>query len=89
MYRGTWDIIWGFTITLALCVYAAVDPNIPRNEESYYITIFRKIEWMLITLLSPEIVLYSAWLQFCSAKSDIRRLNDISKVRLSTYYNEI
>lgn len=37
---------------------------------------FRKLKWMLIALIAPEIVLYTAWAQFYSARSLCKELNE-------------
>ncbi|CCX12862.1 Similar to hypothetical protein SS1G_13760 [Sclerotinia sclerotiorum 1980]; acc. no. XP_001585192 [Pyronema omphalodes CBS 100304] len=75
-YRETWGIIYNFTITLGLCVYTAIHINIPAPTDSPMKIWFRKLKWMLIALIAPEIVLYTAWAQFYSARSLCKELNE-------------
>ncbi|KAI5796003.1 hypothetical protein FPQ18DRAFT_423319 [Pyronema domesticum] len=82
-YRETWGIIYNFTITLGLCVYTAIHINIPAPTDSPMKIWFRKLKWMLIALIAPEIVLYTAWAQFYSARSLCKELNE--HVKLDDY----
>ena len=54
--RGTFDI---FT-TLLLCIWTAVHLNIcPPNTQ--WRTQSRKVGWLILALLAPEFVAYTAW----------------------------
>lgn len=67
-YRGTLDIVWSCVLTLTACIYTALHLNIPSNT-------WRKVKWAAIALVSPELVLYSALVQFQEARSLVKKLN--------------
>jgi len=72
--RGTWSILYGCVFTLVLCVYSVIHLNVPRpgTRWNHYT---RKGAWMLIALVAPEVVLFTAWLQWTSARRFCRDLN--------------
>jgi hypothetical protein len=74
--RGTFEILYSCTFTLALCVYSAIHLNIPTKESlfSYY---RRKTKWVLVALFAPEVVLYIAWYQWHQARQFCRTFNAI------------
>ncbi|KAF8242337.1 hypothetical protein K440DRAFT_495513, partial [Wilcoxina mikolae CBS 423.85] len=63
-YRGTASILYSCIITLILCVYSALHPNVPAYGESRLVTYRRAVKWALIALIAPEVVLLSAYFQF-------------------------
>lgn len=83
--RGTFEILYSCTFTLALCVYTAIHLNVPwatppHNSELVYFR--RKSKWALIALLAPEVVLYTAWKQWSDARSFRDELCGILKSRM-------
>jgi hypothetical protein len=54
-FRGTWGILWACLATLLLCTWTAVHLNIPAPGKSEKQP-WRKIGWMIVGLLAPEIV---------------------------------
>jgi len=64
--RGTFGLLSSCITTLVLCVYTAVHLNIPEHgkEPQQY---FRKIGWVVLGLLAPEIVAGNAWEQYRTA----------------------
>lgn len=58
--RGTFDILSTCLITLLLCVWTAVHLNVPPPG-SFWEPKFRKVGWLVLTLLAPEEVAYTAW----------------------------
>ena len=58
--RGTFDILTTCAITMLLCVWTAVHLNV-SPPEGFWKTKFRKIKWLLIALVAPEMVAYTAW----------------------------
>lgn len=62
--RGTWSLLYSCVFTLALCVWTAVHPNIPAQDEGKWrrTHIFgRRLKWVVIALFAPEVILYIAW----------------------------
>ncbi|KAG8528955.1 uncharacterized protein KY384_006644 [Bacidia gigantensis] len=75
--RGTLDIIWSCVITLALCAWAMLHLNVPAKTDSEVKIFLRKVRWMTLTILAPELVMLFASGQWASAKRsviDVQRL---------------
>ena len=66
--RDTIGLLLSCLATLALCVYTALHLNIPARKESHIRGILREVRWGVIGLFAPELVLYTAWRQYASAK---------------------
>ena len=58
--RGTFDILSTCIITMLLCVWTAVHLNVPPPG-SAWVPRLRKIGWLILALLAPEMVAYTAW----------------------------
>ena len=72
---GTWKIIYSCCFTLSLCVYTAIHLNVGPAGESTYQWWRRKSKWVVIAILSPEIMLYTAGKQWFSASRLCKKLN--------------
>lgn len=57
--RGTFDVLSTCVITLLLCIWTAVHLNVHPPGHTWR-PIFKKIEWLLLALLGPEMVAYTA-----------------------------
>jgi hypothetical protein len=77
--RGTWGILSSCLFTLTLCVYTAIHLNVPRSEESFGARVLRKSKWVLVAIFAPEVVLYSAYVQWNAARVLVKDLNAIAK----------
>ena len=66
--RGTFDIVSACVLTMGLCVWSALHLNIPRKGESIVQEWARNLRWMLAGLTGPELVVFSAWRQYASAR---------------------
>ena len=58
--RGTFDILTSCIITMLLCVWTAVHLNV-SPPEGFWKPKFRKVRWLLLALVAPEMVAYTAW----------------------------
>ena len=58
--RGTWDILSTCLLTMILCVWTAVHLNVPPPGAAGFL-ILRKLGWLFMGLLAPELVAASAW----------------------------
>ncbi|KAH7396802.1 hypothetical protein DE146DRAFT_789449 [Phaeosphaeria sp. MPI-PUGE-AT-0046c] len=75
-YRGTYSILSSCIITIALCVWTAVHLNVPEHGRIMP-QFWRKMSWMLVGLLAPELVAWTAFQQLQEAKrirDDMRKL---------------
>ncbi|KAE9372869.1 hypothetical protein N431DRAFT_409181 [Stipitochalara longipes BDJ] len=61
--RGTFGILRGCVITLALCVYTALHVNIPPEKATKLRKAMTKMKWVLIGMFAPELVVFVAWCQ--------------------------
>ena len=66
--RGTFDILSTCLITLVLCVWTAVHLNVPRPAD-HWRPIWRKFGWLVLTLLAPELVAWTAWYVHAAART--------------------
>ena len=58
--RGTFDILSTCIITLLLCVWTAVHLNV-SPPGTIWRSRLRKVGWLVLALLAPEMVAYTAW----------------------------
>lgn len=61
--RGTFDILSSCIITMLLCVWTAVHLNISPPESTWRPRV-RKVGWVIVALLAPEFIAYTAWYVF-------------------------
>jgi hypothetical protein len=83
-YRGTTSILYSSIITLILCVYSALHPNVPAYGEGRLVIYRRAVKWALIALIAPEVVMLSAYLQLDQAQKLVLNLNRIQSNKIST-----
>jgi len=57
--RSLWDIIRSFALTIFLCSWVSVHPNIPGPDERWPRVTLRRVGLMLATLVVPEAII--AW----------------------------
>lgn len=78
--RGTLQILSSCIVTILLCVWTALHLNLPRQigkvKRPWYANrqLWRKIGWLILTLLAPEMTVYVAWSQHREAKR-VKMLN--------------
>lgn len=66
--RGTWRILYSCVFTLSLCVYKSIHLNVPSMNEGQWKPFLRKVIWVIIAILVPEIVLFNALEQYQQAR---------------------
>ncbi|KAI9881126.1 MAG: hypothetical protein M1830_008284 [Pleopsidium flavum] len=76
--RGTWKIIYSCCFTLSLCVVTAIHLNVGPAGENTFECWRRKCKWVIIAILSPEIILYTAGKQWFSASRLCKKLNKLA-----------
>ncbi|TGO58084.1 hypothetical protein BOTNAR_0188g00170 [Botryotinia narcissicola] len=72
--RGTWSLLYSCVGTLVACVYTAIHLNIPPTCEKAYFGWVRKAKWVMIALLAPEIVAYTAFEQYYLCRKFLKKL---------------
>ena len=58
--RGTFDILTTCAITMLLCVWTAVHLNV-SPPGTFWKPMLRKVGWLVLALLAPELVACTAW----------------------------
>ena len=87
--RGTFDILSTCIITMLLCVWTAVHLNI-SPPGTVWGPRLRKVGWLVLALLAPEMVAYTAW-YVCSEYDVVGFLAhfvDIETLRQSRYQRQ-
>ncbi len=67
--RGTTDLLVTCIATLLLCVYSSLHPNLPMQQESQLMRQWRFVRWGLLGVLGPEVIVWTAWRQYVSARA--------------------
>ena len=76
-YRGTVDIIWTCVITLGICVWAMLHLNVPVRTDSELTLFLRRVRWMTLAVLAPELVMLFAIGQWASAKRSVADMREL------------
>ena len=71
--RGTWSILWSCLATIFICTWSALHLSVPKKHGQAYL-FFRKLGWMLVAAVAPEIVLYNAANNFFEARDLVKHL---------------
>ena len=75
-FRGTWSVLSSCLLTMFLCVWTAVHLNLPEHKKEREQTL-RKVGWLLLALVAPEVVAWNAFEQRREVKEltqDMRKL---------------
>ncbi|KAH9957224.1 hypothetical protein BC827DRAFT_1270426 [Russula dissimulans] len=67
-YRSLWDIIQSCAITIFLCTWVSVHPNIPSPDEGWPRVTMRRVGLMIATLVVPEAIITWAFRQRLAAR---------------------
>ena len=73
--RGTFSILSSCVLTLSLCVYTAIHLNVPGINEIRAVRFFRTTRWVVLGIFAPELVVWTAWRQWASARGISRIVN--------------
>jgi hypothetical protein len=71
------EILHGCVATLVLCVWNSIHINIAAFRESLRDTLFRKVRWVIVALLAPEAIVFTAFQQWLTAKAFLRELKKL------------
>ena len=66
--RGTISLIISCVLTLILCVWSALHLNVPSNSQTALVSLVAQIRWIITGVYAPELVVFTAWRQWSSAK---------------------
>ncbi|KAF8998794.1 hypothetical protein BDQ17DRAFT_1502228, partial [Cyathus striatus] len=62
------DIIWSCALTLFLCTWVSIHPNVPDPNEEGWKPLWRQLKIMYWSILAPELVLTWAFRQYMGAR---------------------
>lgn len=83
--RGTFDILWNSLFTLLVCTWTVQHLNTPSqgarrsSVQSGVIGVWRKVKWMLLTLILPEFLVGKALQDNARAKQSVSRLGQLAE----------
>ena len=77
--RGTSSLVLSCLLTLVLCVWSALHLNVPRQSESSFTTVLTYLRWIFTGVWGPELVVFTAWRQWCSARVLGRMIKEMDK----------
>ena len=85
--RGTSSILSTCLVTTSSCIWTALHLNIPSTGELTlrwygYPRFWRKVLWLGLGLIAPDLLVYTAWSQFQNAKR-LQRLKIKSTKRVA------
>lgn len=66
--RGTSSLVISCLLTLVLCVWSALHLNVPRRADTRLHCLVVNIRWIITGIYAPELVVFTAWRQWSSAK---------------------
>lgn len=66
--RGTLSLIISCVLTLTLCVRSALHLNVPSNSQTSLNSLMAQFRWIVTGVYAPELVVFTAWRQWSSAK---------------------
>ncbi|TFK66603.1 hypothetical protein BDN72DRAFT_141986 [Pluteus cervinus] len=75
------DIVISCTLTIAICVYHAIHPNIPDPEASFWKVQLDKLKVTIHALIAPEVMIFWAMRQWVGARLIAKDVNQAFKDR--------
>lgn len=66
--RGTSSLVLSCALTLVLCVWSALHLNVPPPGRTRRQAIWTYILWITAVIYTPELVVFTAWRQWSSAR---------------------
>lgn len=75
LVRGTYSILSSCLITMSLCIWTSLHLNLPAHKKEH-LQKYRKLGWMILGLLAPELVVWNAREQRRRANGITQRMKD-------------
>jgi len=83
--RGTFGLLLSCVLTLFLCLWSSLHPNVPHKDETPVRRSTLKLMYTLLALLAPELIVYTAWCEHSSATTLVKEVNEALEVCPSPY----
>lgn len=74
--RGTSTLVWSCVITIFTCTWAVLHLNVPHLKDTPRHVLTRKIKWMVINVLFPELILSKAVCDLRLALDELREFDE-------------
>ena len=71
--RGTWSVVWSCLATIFICTWSALHLDVPKKNGVLYL-LRRKIGWMLVAILAPEVLSVRAFARYLRARALLKDL---------------
>lgn len=75
MERGGFQIVWSCVALIITCTWTALHLNVPASGNGFWEKTLRKLKWMLITIIFPELVLAHAMIELTAAVDDFMKMS--------------
>lgn len=75
--RGTGDIIWSCFFAVFVCTWTILHLNVPAKGERQWQRIFRKVRWMTLAVVFPEVVTVSSFVQRVAARKSVDAMEQL------------
>ena len=85
--RGTFSLIISCVLTLTLCVWSALHLNVPSNSQTKLASLMTQCRWIITGVYAPELVVFTAWRQWSSAKLLSNLVDEWGKARKQLHDN--
>lgn len=75
--RGTLDITWSCLSTIFFCSWCVLCLNVPAPDEGECRQLARKFKYLILAIVFPELLLFSAFGQNIAARSSVERFKKL------------
>jgi hypothetical protein len=72
--RSSWNILWSSLSTIFACTWTVLHMNVPPPGASKLQNLWRKLRWLLITAIAPELITSYAFGEFLQARHLLAKL---------------
>ncbi|MCJ1353883.1 MAG: hypothetical protein MMC33_003870 [Icmadophila ericetorum] len=79
--RGTINIVWSCFSTLFICLWSMLHLNLPGPTDDFWTIFWRRIRWLLLGILAPELLMLFAFAQWASAKRSVTEMHELGFTR--------
>jgi hypothetical protein len=77
--RGTTTLVISCLLTLVLCVWSALHLNVPEEDATHLRLLLLNIRWIITGVYAPELVVFTAWRQWASARILGTLVNELAR----------
>jgi hypothetical protein len=75
--RGTIDLIWSCLLVIFTATWTVIHLNLPGKDDSLERRVVRKLRWVMMAILAPDLVTLSSAAQWKSATDSVQHMHDL------------